>query len=68
MGIYIYIKNERVSHSDDMDDNSVTISERIPTMLGVGEKLSYRFDGYWRDVGTIVSLWDSNMDMLSADL
>ena len=28
----------------------------------------YRFDGYWRDVGTIVSLWDANMDMLGNTL
>ena len=41
----------------------------IPNMLAAGEKLwPYRFDGYWRDVGTIVSLWDANMDMLSSTL
>ena len=35
-------------------------------MLAAGEKLwPYRFEGYWRDVGTITSLWDANMDMLS---
>ena len=38
-------------------------------MLKAGEKLwPYRFDGYWRDVGTITSLWDANMDMLSTTL
>ena len=38
-------------------------------MLNAGEKLwPYRFDGYWRDVGTITSLWDANMDMLSTTL
>ena len=38
-------------------------------MLNNGEKLwPYRFDGYWRDVGTITSLWDANMDMLSTTL
>ena len=26
---------------------------------------AWRFDGYWKDVGTLVSLWDANMDMLS---
>ena len=30
--------------------------------------MPYRFEGYWRDVGTIVSLWDANMDMLSPTL
>ncbi len=35
-------------------------------MLAGGERLSaYRFEGYWKDVGTIDSLWDANMDMLS---
>ncbi len=38
-------------------------------MLAAGEKLwPYRFKGYWRDVGTITSLWDANMDMLSSTL
>ena len=41
----------------------------IPKMLAAGEKLwPYRFQGYWRDVGTITSLWDANMDMLSTTL
>lgn len=36
-------------------------------MLRGGEKIwPYLFKGYWRDVGTITSLWDANMDMLSA--
>ncbi len=35
-------------------------------MLEAGERLTaYRFDGYWKDVGTLDSLWDANMDMLS---
>ena len=38
----------------------------IPAMLRNGEKMSaYRFEGYWKDVGTLDSLWDANMDMLS---
>lgn len=37
-------------------------------MLNAGEKMTaYRFQGYWKDVGTIDSLWDANMDMLSPD-
>ena len=37
-------------------------------MLAAGEKMiAYRFDGYWKDVGTLESLWDANMDMLSRD-
>jgi glucose-1-phosphate adenylyltransferase len=35
-------------------------------MLDDGQKMMiYRFSGYWRDVGTIESLWEANMDMLS---
>ena len=35
-------------------------------MLAAGERMTaWRFDGYWKDVGTLVSLWDANMDMLS---
>jgi len=35
-------------------------------MLNAGEKMSaYRFEGYWKDVGTLDSLWDANMDMLA---
>ena len=35
-------------------------------MLAAGERMmTYRFDGYWKDVGTIDSLWEANMDMLA---
>ena len=38
----------------------------IPTMLNDGKRLfAYRFKGYWKDVGTIDSLWEANMDLLS---
>ena len=41
----------------------------FPMMLSKGMPLyGYIADGYWRDVGTITSLWDANMDMLSTDL
>ena len=37
----------------------------IPTMLGEGKRLfAYKFKGYWKDVGTIDSLWEANMDLL----
>ena len=40
----------------------------IPAMLADGEKMvAYRFKGYWKDVGTIQSLWDANMDMLDVN-
>ncbi len=41
----------------------------IPAMIADGEKIwPYRFQGYWRDVGTIDSLWEANMDMLTPHL
>ena len=37
-------------------------------MLNAGEKMqSYRFQGYWKDVGTVASLWQANMDLLGTD-
>ena len=41
----------------------------IPAMLGNGERLyAYEFEGYWRDVGTLDSLWEANMDLLSPNV
>ena len=38
----------------------------IPAMHAAGEKLyAYLFDGYWKDVGTIDSLWEANLDLLN---
>jgi glucose-1-phosphate adenylyltransferase len=37
----------------------------LPAMLNAGEKMfAYAFDGYWKDVGTVASLWQVNMDLL----
>lgn len=70
MGIYIFnwkklrqylIADEANEHSSNDFGKDI-----IPAMLAAGEKLaSYRFDGYWKDVGTIESLWEANMDLLS---
>lgn len=73
MGIYIFNwkKLREYLIADEADPNSDKDFGKniIPTMLAAGEKLwPYRFDGYWRDVGTITSLWDANMDMLSPTL
>ena len=72
MGIYIF-NWQKLRHyliEDENDPNSAKDFGKniIPAMLAAGEKLwPYRFEGYWRDVGTISSLWDANMDMLSGD-
>ena len=73
MGIYIFNwkKLRKYLIEDEADPNSSKDFGKniIPNMLANGEKLwPYRFDGYWRDVGTITSLWDANMDMLSTTL
>ena len=40
----------------------------IPAMLAAGEKMyAYSFSGYWKDVGTISSLWEANMDMIGSN-
>lgn len=69
MGIYIFTAkklykyleedNEDKSSSNDFGKNV------LPKMLEAGEKMvAYRFEGYWKDVGTIDSLYDANMDLL----
>ena len=72
MGIYIFTwsKLRKYLMDDEADEKSANDFGKniIPAMLAAGEKLvAYRFSGYWKDVGTIDSLWDANMDMLSPD-
>ena len=72
MGIYVFTwsKLRQYLIDDEADPNSSNDFGKniIPNMLAAGEKLmTYRFSGYWKDVGTIDSLWDANMDMLSPD-
>ncbi len=73
MGIYIFTWKtlRQALIDDDADPNSQYDFGKniIPRLLNAGEKLwPYRFEGYWRDVGTISSLWDANMDMLTPEL
>ncbi len=73
MGIYIFNwkKLREYLIADEADPNSSKDFGKniIPNMLNAGEKMwPYHFQGYWRDVGTITSLWDANMDMLSTTL
>jgi len=69
MGIYIF--NWRVLRNYLNDDENNPNSKHdfggdiLPAMLKDGLKLyAYRFDGYWKDVGTEESLWQANMDLL----
>ena len=73
MGIYIFnwkkLRAALIADENDPNSSKDFGKNIIPNMLGAGERmLAYRFKGYWRDVGTITSLWDANMDMLSPDL
>lgn len=69
MGIYIFSKDKLFSYlkDDEADANSSNDFGKnvIPAMLNGGEKMyAYPFSGYWKDVGTISSLWEANMDLL----
>ncbi len=69
MGIYIFTA-EKLYKYLEMDEANPNSSKDfgkdvLPAMLNAGEKMfSYLFDGYWKDVGTIASLWEANMDLL----
>ena len=69
MGIYIFRRDklEKYLVEDEADENSSNDFGKniIPNMLRDGQKMfAYEFEGYWKDVGTISSLWEANMDLL----
>ena len=69
MGIYVFTKTKLFEYliADAKDESSSNDFGKnvIPAMLGAGEKMmAYSFEGYWKDVGTIDSLWEANMDIL----
>ncbi len=70
MGIYIFTWKtlRRLLLADMKDPNSHHDfgKDIIPTLLNEGKTIvAYEFKGYWKDVGTIDSLWEANMDLLS---
>ena len=70
MGIYIFSWKKLRKYLEEDEANPQSSNDFgkdiIPAMLAKGEKMvSYRFEGYWKDVGTIESLWEANMDLLS---
>ncbi len=72
MGIYVFSADKLYKYleEDEQDTNSSKDfgKDVLPRMLNAGEKMfSYRFEGYWKDVGTIPALWESNMDLLGVD-
>lgn len=68
MGIYIFTwqKLKKYLIEDEKNTKSERISGKniIPRCLTARSSGAYGFEGYWRDVGTIDSLWESNMDVL----
>ena len=72
MGIYIFnwklLRKLLLADMKNLDSNHDFGKDIIPTLLGDEKRLfAYRFKGYWKDVGTIDSLWEANMDLLSPD-
>ena len=65
--IFTYEVLKKYLEADERDPSSANDFGKniIPTMLENGEKMvSFRFEGYWKDVGTIHSLWEANMDLV----
>ena len=72
MGIYVFswqkLKQYLIEDEADSTSSNDFGGDIIPKMLSNGEKMmAYKFEGYWKDVGTINSLWDANMDMLASN-
>ena len=72
MGVYIFkwsvLKEYLIQDEMDKDSSNDFGKNIIPMMLNSGRKLvAYPFKGYWKDVGTIESLWEANMDLLKID-
>lgn len=69
MGVYVFtwekIKEYLIADAKDEKSSNDFGKNIIPKMLSAGERLfAYPFEGYWKDVGTIFSLWESNMELL----
>jgi len=69
MGIYIFnwklLRKMLIADMKNEESNHDFGKDIIPTLLNDGKRLfAYKFKGYWKDVGTIDSLWEANMDLL----
>ncbi len=70
MGIYVFnwdkLKAYLTADEGKPDSSNDFGKDVIPAMLAAGEKMRvYRFDDYWKDVGTVNSLWEANLDLLN---
>ncbi len=73
MGIYVFTWEKLRKYLEEDEENPKSPNDFgknvLPAMLNAGEKMfAYRFEGYWKDVGTIESLWESNMDLLNPNV
>ena len=72
MGIYIFnwdiLKKYLIEDEKDPESENDFGNNIIPNLLRDNRKMyAYRFDGYWKDVGTISSLWEANMEVLDPE-
>jgi len=72
MGIYVFkwsiLKQFLIDDENDPNSENDFGKNVIPAILNSGHKLfAYDFEGYWKDVGTISSLWEANMELLGTD-
>lgn len=73
MGVYIFswekLKNYLVADEADKDSENDFGKNIIPKMLQAEENMyAYEYRGYWKDVGTVESLWEANMDLLDPNV
>ena len=69
MGIYCFswkvLREALIADEEDPNSSKDFGKNIIPNLLNAGHKMmAYNFDGYWKDVGTIDSLWEANMETL----
>jgi len=72
MGIYVFnwsvLRDALIADEDDEKSSNDFGKNIIPNLLNAGHKMmAYNFDGYWKDVGTIDSLWEANMELLGKE-
>ncbi|MEE0930965.1 MAG: glucose-1-phosphate adenylyltransferase [Acutalibacteraceae bacterium] len=70
MGIYVFDWDKLRKYLEEDEANPDSSNDFgkdvLPAMLDAGERMfAYQFEGYWKDVGTIDSLWEANMDLLN---
>lgn len=71
MGVYVFnweeLKRELIADEENPDSDNDFGKNIIPGLLAKNKKLlAYTFSGYWKDVGTVFSLWEANMDLLDS--